>query len=449
MKDRKELLSKLNATQIILLSFFTVIALGTLFLATPLSSKSGEWTDFTTALFTAASATCVTGLTVVETASYFSTFGKFVILALIQVGGLGIMTIISMFSVMFSRSSSLKNRNIAMQATGAISYSEVRGLLAMILIGTAIFESAGAALLSIRFTQIYGVADGIKQAIFLSISAFCNAGFDIIGSSSLSAFYSDPLVLLIVSGLIIMGGIGYIAWFDFIKKGFKIKNYSLHSKIALSVTGVLLVVGTLAFLFTEYNGAFGDLTFPEKLLNAFFQSVTLRTAGFYAVDQSAISESGVLICYIFMFIGGTSGSTAGGLKTTTFAVLIFSFIASLKREEQVYVFKRKISANIVKVAFSIAIAYLVLLFISTVAILSIEGGAEGMTLQNVVFETISAIGTVGLSRGITPHLSVASRIIITLLMYMGRVGGLTFMLAFSTPKSVKSTTRPKENILIG
>ena len=177
MKDRKELLSKLNATQIILLSFFTVIALGTLFLATPLSSNSGEWTDFTTALFTAASATCVTGLTVVETASYFSTFGKFGILALIQVGGLGIMTIISMFSVMFSRSSSLKNRNIAMQATGAISYSEVRGLLAMILIGTAIFESAGAALLSIRFTQIYGVADGIKQAIFLSISAFCNAGF--------------------------------------------------------------------------------------------------------------------------------------------------------------------------------------------------------------------------------------------------------------------------------
>ena len=449
MEKRKGFFSKLTVTQIIILSFLSVIAVGTLLLSFPFSAASGQWTDFTTALFTAVSATCVTGLTVVETATYFSVFGKIVILLLIQVGGLGIMTIVSMFSVMFARSSSLKNRNIAMQSTGAITYGEIKGLLAMILAGTAIFEIAGAAILAIRFTNLFGVGEGIKQSIFLSVSAFCNAGFDIIGSESLASFAADPLVLLVVAWLVVTGGIGYIVWLDVIRNGIHVRKYTLHSKIALTMTGSLLLIGTGAFLLTEYNGAYGAFSFPQKLLNAFFQSVTLRTAGFFAVDQASISDSGVLVCYIFMFIGGTSGSTAGGLKTTTFAVLLLSFIASLKRDQNVVVFKRKISSQITKVAFSIAFAYLSLLFVAIIAILMIESGGDGMNLQNITFEAISAIATVGLSRGITPHLQIASKIILSALMYMGRIGGLTFMLAFSTPKPILTTTRPKENILIG
>ena len=449
MSKKKGLFSKLTATQIILLSFFSVIAIGTFLLSTPLAAHSGKWSSFSTALFTAVSATCVTGLTVVETASYFTVFGKVVILCLIQIGGLGIMTVISLFSLILARSSSLKNRNIAMQATGAITYYDVRSLLVMIILGTAVCELVGAALLSIRFIGVYGVGKGIAQSVFLSVSAFCNAGFDIIGGASLTDFYFDPLVLLVISWLVISGGIGYVVWHDFAKNGFKLKNFSLHSKIALSMTGALLLFGTAAFMLTEFNAAYRGDNFWQMLLNAFFQSVTLRTAGFYSVDQAKISESGVLICYLLMLIGGTSGSTAGGLKTTTFAVLLFSFFATLRRENDVVVFRRKIPSQIIKVAFSIVLSYVLLLIASIVSILLIENGAPGMNLENVTFEAISAIATVGVSRGITANLHVASKMILTVLMYMGRIGGLTFILAFSAPKPTLTTTRPKENILIG
>ena len=446
-KGVRGFISKLNPTQIILLSFATMITIGAILLVMPFSSKSGEWTDFITALFTATSATCVTGLTLVETGTYFSLFGKIVIITLIQLGGLGIMTIVSLFSVMFVRSSSIRNRNIAMQATGAITYSEIKALLWRIVTGTVLFELIGAALLTIRFIPQFGVERGILISVFTSISAFCNAGFDVFGGGSLLLYNSDPLVMFTISFLIIMGGIGYIVWYDFTRKGFNFESYSLHTKIALTMTGILLAFGTIAFMLTEYNAALSGLSFPKKLMNSFFQSVTLRTAGFFSVEQSTLSNGGVLVSYVLMLIGGTAGSTAGGLKTTTFAVIVFTFIANLKRTDDVVVFKRRIPSNTVKAALSITTAYISILFISTVAIITIDGGGA-ITTQNVLFETISAVATVGVTRGITASLSIASKLIITFLMFMGRIGGFSFVLAFATPKQ-KAATRPKEDILIG
>lgn len=439
----------LNAAQIILLSFVTVIMIGTLLLCAPFSSSSGNWTDFMTALFTATSATCVTGLTVVTTASYFSLAGQIIILCLIQVGGLGIMTIISVFSVLLSRSSSLRKRNIAMQATGAISYSEIKGLLGRIFLVTFIMEFIGALVLYLKFLSEYGASNGLKYAVFTAISAFCNAGFDVFGNDSLTRFSADPLVLFTISFLIIAGGIGYICWFDFSKYRFKYSRYSLHSKLALSAALTLLLFGTAVFTLTEYDAAFLDMPFPQKLMNAFFESVTLRTAGFYTVDQAKISDGGVLTAYLLMFIGGASGSTAGGLKTTTFAVLFFAFIANLKKNEHVVAFKRRIPTNITKAAFSILFAYVSILFVAVVTILLIESGNESADLENTVFECISAIATVGVTRGITAGLNTASKLIITLLMFAGRVGGFTFMLAFTAKSENNTTLRPKEDILIG
>lgn len=443
-----EFFAKLSPPQIITLSFATMIFIGAVLLVLPFSSAEGQWTSFVTALFTATSATCVTGLTLVETGTYFSLTGKIVILCLIQLGGLGIMTIVSLFSVIFVRTSSIKNRNIAMQATGAIAYNEIKGLLGRIITGTFIFELIGAGLLTIRFIPQYGVRDGIWISVFTSISAFCNAGFDLFGTGSLMTYSADPLVMLTISFLIIMGGIGYITWYDVTRKGFKFKYYSLHSKIALTMAGALLLFGTVMFMLTDYNKAFAGQGFFQTLLNAFFQSVTLRTAGFYSVDQATLSNGGVLVCYILMFIGGTAGSTAGGLKTTTFAVIFFTYIANVRHSEDVVAFKRTIPSQTVKSALSIALSYLSILFIATIVILSIDGTKDGVTTQNVLFEAISAVATVGVTRGITATLSIASQLVITFLMFVGRIGGFTFVLLFSS-LNPKTTTRPKEDLLIG
>ena len=449
MGEKKRLFQKLSPTQTILFSFIAVILLGTLLLCMPFSSESGEWTSFVTAFFTATSATCVTGLVVVQTSTYFSLAGQIIILCLIQAGGLGIMTIFSVFSVMFAHSSSLRHRNIAKQAAGAINYDGIRSLLFRVFIGTFLIEVIGAAVLCIRFIPEHGVKIGIKYAVFTSISAFCNAGFDIFGASSLVPFNADALVMLTIAGLIILGGIGFIVWMDFTKHRFKFAYYSLHSKIALTMTGALLTIGTALFLFTEFDAAFAEMTFPQKLLNAFFQSTTLRTAGFSAVDQAELSDGGVLLSYFLMVIGGSSGSTAGGLKTTTFAVIVFTFIANLKRNEHVGAFKRRLPTETTKAALSIVMSYAAILVIATLAILSIDKNTPNANLSNVVFEAISAIATVGVSRGITASLSVASKLILVLLMFVGRVGSFTFMLAFARPSAVSTILRPKENILIG
>ncbi|MBO4572597.1 MAG: Trk family potassium uptake protein [Clostridia bacterium] len=449
MAKKGKIKGKSNYTTVILISFLLVILVGAGLLCLPFAAASGTPTDFTTALFTATSATCVTGLVVTDTAAHWSIFGKIVIIALVQIGGLGIMTIISLIAIIFAKNSSLRSRTLAMQAAGAVSYQDVKNILKTIFIGTGSFEFVGACVLSIRFIPRYGFLKGVAFSLFHSISAFCNAGFDIFGTengSSLTQFSSDPLVLITIAVLIIVGGIGFIVWSDIKKHGLHLKRYSFHSKIALTTTLLLITLGSAALLFTEYDASFGKMDLGVKIMNAFFQSVTLRTAGFSAVDQATLSPSGTVISYFLMFIGGTTGSTAGGIKTTTFAVLVLTLVAIVRRRNEIVVFKRKISDKSIINACSIAFVYIAAVLASIVAVCAAENGA---TVSDVTFETISAIATVGLSKGITPHLSVLSRYVLIVLMFVGRIGGLSFMLAFSNAKTTKTTERPTETVLIG
>ena len=448
MNKKGKIKGKRNYTTIILVSFLLVILVGAGLLCLPFATAEGFTTSFHTALFTATSATCVTGLIVVDTATHWTVFGKIVIILLIQIGGLGIMTIISLIAIFLAKNSSLSSRTLAMQAAGAVSYQEVKRTLKTIFIGTGSFEFLGACVLSIRFIPRFGVLKGVAYSFFHSVSAFCNAGFDIFGTengASLTQFSNDPLVLITIALLIIFGGIGFIVWGDTARHGVHVKRYSFHSKIALTTTFVLLVFGTASLLVTEMNASFSDMDWGEKILNAFFQSTTLRTAGFAAVDQASLSSAGTVISYFLMFIGGTAGSTAGGLKTTTFAVLVLTVVTILRRRNEIVVFKRKISEKSIKSACSIAFVYLAAIIASTVLICAVDR----MSATDVAFETVSAIGTVGLTKGITPQLGLVSEYVIIVLMFAGRLGGMSFMLAFSTAKSKQVTERPSENVIIG
>ncbi len=445
-KKNRKLKKRLGYTQIIILSFLAVILLGAGLLCLPISSNAKEWTDFTTALFTATSATCVTGLVVVETGVYWSLFGQIVILFLIQIGGLGIMTLLSIILLILSDNSSLRNRTMAMQSSGIITYSDVRSTLRKVLIGTFSFEFIGAIVLSIRFIGEFGILKGIWFAIFHSVSAFCNAGFDIFGTGqSLINYNTDPLVIVTIACLIVIGGIGFFVWNDISKHKLSFKKYSLHSKLALTTTLVLITLGSVVFYFTEQNGALAGLSTGNKIMNAIFQSITLRTAGFAAIDQASLSGGGTILSYFLMFIGGTTGSTAGGIKTTTLAVLVLTFLSSIKRKTEVGAFKRRINDSTVKNAFNIAFIYLASIIVASITICAIDGFSASI----VTFEVISAIGTVGLSQGITALISTYSRIVLILLMFIGRIGGFTFILAFSKPKSKNLTERPNEDIMIG
>lgn len=439
-------------TQVIVISFLFAILAGSLLLMLPISSADGTSTDFLSCLFTSTSATCVTGLTVKDTLTHWSTAGHIIILCLIQIGGLGVMTIFSLFSIVVSKNASLRSRALAMQSSGAISYQNVYDLLKRILKGTLICELLGAVLLGIRFVPAMG-AKGAWYAVFHSVSAFCNAGFDLSGplNGSLIAYNKDPLVLLTVSFLIIFGGIGFIVWDDMAKHKFKFHYYSLHSKIAISVTLILLFLGTGAFFGLEYDNAetIGNMSVWEKLLNSFFQSTTLRTAGFYSVSQAALTDGSVLLSDFLMLVGGSAGSTAGGMKTTTLAVLFLSVITSFKKKGVATVFKRKLSDETVKNAHSIALVYLFAVVASVIAICAIDANTPGVTLSAVGFEVSSAIATVGSSMGITAAFSPASKIILIFLMFVGRIGGLTFLLAFAGNKNKQETSRPCENIVIG
>ncbi len=445
-KKNRKIKKRLSYTQIIILSFLAVILLGAGLLTLPISSATHEWTDITTALFTATSATCVTGLIVVETGAYWSLFGQIVILVLIQIGGLGIMTLLSIILLFLSNNASLRNRTMAMQSSGIITYSDVRSTLSKVLIGTFAFEFLGTIVLSIRFIGDYGILKGVWFAIFHSVSAFCNAGFDIFGTGkSLIDYNLDPLVLITIACLIVIGGIGFFVWNDISKHKLRFKKYSLHSKLALTTTFLLITLGSCLFYVTEQNNALQEFSTGNKILNAIFQSVTLRTAGFASVDQASLSGGGTILSYFFMFIGGTTGSTAGGIKTTTFAVLVLTFLASIKRKTEVGAYKRRLTETTVRNAFNIAFIYIMAIVVASVAICTIDG----ISAQKVVFEVISAIGTVGLSQGVTSLLSMASRYVIIALMFVGRIGGFTFILAFSKPKSSNLTERPNEDIMIG
>ncbi len=440
---------KLTYTKVITIGFALLIFIGAFLLMLPISSRSGEWTPFTNALFTSTSATCVTGLIVYDTFSHWSIFGQLTIITLIQIGGLGFMTIITMFSFLLKRRIGLRERRLLMESSGS---PELRGVIRMIrkiLYGTFITEAVGAVLLSIRFIPEMGFLRGVYNAVFHSVSAFCNAGFDLMGRyeafSSLTLFYDDILVNLTICGLIIVGGVGFVVWNDIFNLRTRLSKYSLQSKIVLTTTALLLLVGTVLFYAFERQGILKGMPEYKRWLVAFFQSVTSRTAGFNTANLSAMSHSAVIIFCILMFIGGSPGSTAGGVKTTTFAVLVLSAFTSARRSNDITVFKKRLEERTARQASAVVVTYVLVIALAVMIVCAIEP----FSLTEVVFEVVSAMGTVGVTMGITPQLSVGSRYIIIILMYAGRVGGLTLMLTLAEKRKQVAVKRPAEQVLIG
>lgn len=445
----RKFLKKLTYTQIIVLSFLFMILAGTLLLCLPVSSADGTFTPPINAMFTATSATCVTGLIVYDTFTHWSLFGQIVIISLIQIGGLGFLVFISMFSVFLKKKIGVYERRLLMQAEGNIRLSGAVVLLKRIVKGTFTFEAIGAIILAFRFCPKMGLGEGIFNAIFHAISAFCNAGFDLMGKykqfSSLTTFSEDPVVMITIMSLVVIGGIGFLVWTDIVTLKTKVKKYSLHTKIALSTTAVLLIGSTLLFLLLEYNGVLKDFSFFDKFINAAFLAVSPRTAGFNTVDLSALSSGSEVITDLLMLIGGSPGSTAGGLKTTTFAVLILSTIAAARHDTHPQIFKRRLPDDALSQATAIFTIYVM---VSLVAVI-IVSTLEKCDVMTAAFEVISAIGTVGATKGLTPTLCIASKLIIMGLMFGGRVGGLSLMLSLAEKKENIPLDRPSEKILIG
>ena len=439
---------KISYNQIIAFSFLGVIFIGAVLLSLPISAQDRQWTPFLSSLFTATSATCVTGLTVVDTSAHWSRFGQVVVLCLIQIGGLGFMTLMLTFSTLVRKRLSLRNQLILRQSTGGSGNETMWSLLKQILLGTAMFEFIGFVLLTIRFCGMLPFGQALYFALFHSVSAFCNAGFDILGSlgsSSVGMFVFDPLVNLTLMFLIITGGLGFLVWEDVRNCRFKFKKMQLHTKLVLSTTAILLVFGWVSFLIVERNGVLSDMSIPQRMLVSMFQSVTTRTAGFASVDQAHLTEPGAIITTALMLIGGSPGSTAGGLKTTTFAVLVIATVCSARNDESTVVFKKRIDPAVVREATAIANIYLSVAIAGAVVICMLEP----FSLIETLYETASAIGTVGLTMGITPYLGTASRIIIIIMMFAGRIGGLSFIVALAEKRKKVPLERPIGKILIG
>ncbi|NCC67873.1 MAG: Trk family potassium uptake protein [Clostridia bacterium] len=442
---------RLTYTQIIMLSFLCIILFGTVVLCLPISSKSGEWTSFVDAMFTATSATCVTGLVVFDTYLYWSGFGQLIILLLIQIGGLGLMTCIAMIALLLHKKITLGERRLLMQSAGSMQISGIVKLIKRIILCTAICEGLGIIVLSFVFCPKFGFGSGLWCAIFTSISAFCNAGFDLMGryrpfsSFAGSEFAMNPIVNIMVIFLIVTGGIGFIVWRDIFHHKTHFRDYDLHSKIVLVTTAVLILGGTVLYFIFEYGYTLSGLRFDKKILASLFQSVTPRTAGFNTVDTGAMSDSGSLLTMILMLIGGSPGSTAGGIKTTTFFILVLGALTSARRYGSITVFKRKLGDQVVVQASAILILFTTCVAIATMIISAIEP----FGLKEILFECISAINTVGLTLGITPQLSSASQIILMILMYTGRIGGLSLMLILAENRRNAPVTRPTAKIMIG
>ncbi len=442
-----EIRRKMHPTQIIVVGFLCVILVGSLLLMLPVSSSEGEFTDPISAMFTATSATCVTGLSVETTAEYWSVFGQIVILIMIQVGGLGFMSMAVLFSLIVKRSMTPRE-NLIIAESFSLSHSEdaSKGFVKKILVWTGFFELFGALMLATRFVPMYGFAQGLYKSVFHSVSAFCNAGFDIIGSDSLIGLSGDYIVILTVSALVIIGGIGFVVWFD-IFSGMKKKRLSAYTKLVLVTTVLLLVVGTVMTLACEWNNTLSGMSVPQKISTAFAHSVSLRTAGFAVLDNAKMTDALTIVSIVLMLIGGASGSTAGGIKVSTIAVIVLAVINNALGREETVVFKRRVKQSAVIRAMSllmIAVAF-------TVTSALVISALEDIPIISSVFETVSAYATVGLSLSLTPALGTLSRLILMLLMFMGRVGvlTLTFSLAMKSSKNKSLTTFADTNIMIG
>lgn len=447
LKKRK----KSNATRVLFIFFFLAVLIGTLLLMLPAASRSGESCGFMTALFTATAAACVTGLTPLDTFTQWSGFGQVVLITLVQVGGLGYMAFVSIAYFVLRRKIGLRERLILQQSLALNELSGIVRLVKLMLMGTLIVEGLGAVILALRFFADYSFGKALWMGVFHSISAYCNAGLDIMGfiepGGSLKPYANDPVVLLTIATLMTIGGLGFFVWNDMIMHR-RFKQFSVHTKISLVVTGILIFGGMLIYLPLEWNNpeTFGPMTVPEKILAAFFTSVSTRTAGFYVVDQSALTESSVAISLLLMFVGGSSGSTAGGIKTVSIAILLLQALAVLRNHKEVVVFGRRISQDQINNALSISILVL---------ILGIGGGvliaATGdVPMRYAIFESMSAISTAGLGAGITNDLNTFCKLVLIVYMFFGRVGIMTISFAFMTKTPPDNVIhRPETRVLIG
>lgn len=435
----------LSSAQIIILGFAAVIFTGSLLLMLPISTRDGQGAIFSDALFTATSAVCVTGLVVQDTATYWSVFGQAVIIILIQIGGMGVVTMAVAVTIFSGRKISLKQRSTMQEAISAHKVGGIVRLTGFILKMTFLFELIGAVVMSPVFCREFGLTRGIWYGIFHSISAFCNAGFDLMGRktpfSSLTSYSGHPVVNITIMSLIVIGGIGFITWDDIKVNKYHIKKYRMQSKVVLVTTSLLIFIPALYFFFFEFL----NVPVGERILNSLFQAITPRTAGFNTVDLTLLSETGLAIMIILMLVGGSPGSTAGGMKTTTFAVLISTSVSVFSRREHTQFFGRRIMEDTVRNAATILTMYLTL-FLTGGFIIS---RVEGLPLMACLFETASAVGTVGLTLGITTQLGLVSQIILIILMYFGRVGGLTLVFAALSRRKGNTARLPQEKMTVG
>lgn len=435
---------KLTSSQIIVLGFLGAILLGAFLLMLPISTADGQGATFADAVFTATSATCVTGLVVQDTATYWSGFGQGVILVLIQVGGMGVVTFAVAITVASGKKIGLMQRSTMQEAISAHQMGGIVKLTGFILKASAIIELTGAALLAPAFIKEFGVGKGIWYSFFHSISAFCNAGFDLMGVrekySSLTGFSDNILVNTVIMALIITGGIGFLVWDDIKINKFHFKKFRLQTKIVLITSAVLILLPAVYF-FLQFAG----MDIKSRILNSLFQSVTTRTAGFNTYDLTKLNSGGISIMIVLMLIGGSPGSTAGGMKTTTLAVVLLTAFSVFRRKEQTSVAGRSIADSVLRNAIAIVTMYLILFLTGGIVITAVEG----LPMMTCMFEAASAVGTVGLTLGITPQLSTVSRIILIILMYIGRVGGLTLLFSALTPGQSSMAKLPQEKLTVG
>lgn len=448
----------LSTTQIMMLGFALTIIVGALLLCLPAATVSGVSAGFVDALFTAATSVCVTGLTVVTTAVHWSLFGKIVILLLIQIGGLGIVTIATSVMLAMGKKISLKNRILIEDSFNMDTLSGLVLFLRRVLKGVLLVELAGAVCYFFVFIQDFDFVTSLWYSVFHSVSAFCNAGIDILGDSSLMPYASNPLINITTMALIVLGGIGFIVWWDVIRvlnmvrtKEIKphrfLSNLNLHTKIALTMTVALILTGAVVFFAFEYNNpeTMGDMSIPEKIQASFFQSITTRTAGFFTVSQKGLTVESTLFSMLLMFIGGSSVGTAGGVKCSTIAVLILTALATARGQDEVVCFKRRIPTRKIHKALAVVMISILVTAVAMFALMVIEqnGGLD------TAFEVVSALGTVGLSRDYTASLGTFGKLLITLCMYIGRIGPITMVIAFNFKNSQSGSKLPDGEVIVG
>lgn len=445
----------ITTTHYILFSFLIVILVGSVLLTLPISSASGQAIPFVDALFTATTATCVTGLVVVPTISTWSLFGQIVILILIQIGGLGIITIMASITVFLNKKMGLGDRVLLQDAFNLNTLSGLDMFVKKVIKGTFLIEGIGACLYMLVFVPKFGLK-GIWVSIFTSISAFCNAGIDILAENSLCDYALNPIINITTCLLIILGGLGYIVWWDVMRVGKEKRtkkvrfwrNLTLHSKIVIATTTVLIIVGGILILLFEYNNpnTIGGFSFAEKIEVAMFQSITTRTAGFATVPQENLTNASAIVCLLLMFIGGSPVGTAGGIKTVTFAVVIASALATIRNQKDVNFFERRITKEVVSKATAVVCMSFAIMFVSTI-LLSAVTNADAL---DILYETVSATATVGLTRNLTPFLNIYGKLIIITTMYLGRVGPISLAIAFNFKREKKNIIKnPTEEISVG